>query len=302
MLSIFWAFYNAIPPSLFIFYCFNKGQIFEDFCSFCLTVSYLMAIGGIICTWLVPDDYNLGQVLNVSLQFFEAQRSGKVPRISNTPWRGNSGLWDSIILPNGKNYSLVGGWYDDGGMLKLSYTTAFTVSMLSWGEDEMHFFCKRGGAGLTLFSARSPSSLPLVAFARARVRPSLSLSEPHFNPFPSPPSFLAAALPLSVRSRPPPPPTPPPPPPPPTPPHPKTKTPFPPLPPPPFFPSSPPPSSSPLPPPPPRNTHRPSPQTHPTKTKTKKPTQPTPRSRTATPAPATPSSVPTPSAGAPTGS
>jgi len=213
MLSIFWAFYNAIPPSLFIFYCFNKGQIFEDFCSFCLTVSYLMAIGGIICTWLVPDDYNLGQVLNVSLQFFEAQRSGKVPRISNTPWRGNSGLWDSIILPNGKNYSLVGGWYDDGGMLKLSYTTAFTVSMLSWGEDEMHFFCKRGGAGLTLFSARSPSSLPLVAFARARVRPSLSLSEPHFNPFPSPPSFLAAALPLSVRSRPPPPPKPPPPPP-----------------------------------------------------------------------------------------
>lgn len=132
MLSIFWAFYNAIPPSLFIFYCYNKGQLFEDFCSFCLTVSYLMAIGGIICTWLVPDDYNLGQVLNVSLQFFEAQKSGKVPRISNTPWRGNSGLWDSIILPNGKNYSLVGGWYDDGGMLKLSYTTAFTVSMLSW--------------------------------------------------------------------------------------------------------------------------------------------------------------------------
>jgi hypothetical protein len=137
-------------------------------------------------------------VLNVGLQFFEAQRSGKLPRISNTPWRGNSGLWDSIILPNGeqpkpspslvglalplaggsstaqqafrccacplrhapcpppspprhtpltlrsccpargagKNYSLVGGWYDDGGMLKLSYTTAFTVSMLSWSYYE----------------------------------------------------------------------------------------------------------------------------------------------------------------------
>jgi len=68
----------------------------------------------------------------VSLQFFEAQRSGKLPRVSNTPWRGNSGLWDSVLLPNGRNYSLLGGWYDDGGMLKLSYTTAFTVSMLSW--------------------------------------------------------------------------------------------------------------------------------------------------------------------------
>lgn len=85
---------------------------------------------------LSADDYNLGQVLNVSLQFYEAQRSGKLPRISNTPWRGNSGLWDSVLLPNGKNYSLLGGWYDDGGMLKLSYTTAFTVSMLSWAFYE----------------------------------------------------------------------------------------------------------------------------------------------------------------------
>jgi hypothetical protein len=35
----------------------------------------MMAVGGIACTWLVPDDYNLGLVLNVSLQFFEAQAS-----------------------------------------------------------------------------------------------------------------------------------------------------------------------------------------------------------------------------------
>jgi len=62
MLSIFWSVYNMIPPSLFIFYCYNKGQMFEDFCSFCLTLSFIMGIGGITCTWLVPDDYNLGQV------------------------------------------------------------------------------------------------------------------------------------------------------------------------------------------------------------------------------------------------
>jgi endoglucanase len=145
MLSVFWAVYNMIPPSLFIFYCYQKGHLFEDFCSFCLTLSYLVAIAGILCTWLVPDDYNMSQVLNVSLQFFEAQRSGKVPRISNTPWRGNSGLWDSVLLPNGKNYSLLGGWYDDGGMLKLSYTTAFTTSMLAWAYWDFKQGYKVGG-------------------------------------------------------------------------------------------------------------------------------------------------------------
>jgi hypothetical protein len=41
-----------------------------------------------------------------------------------------------VLLPNGKNYSLLGGWYDDGGMLKLTYPTAFTVSLLSWAYWE----------------------------------------------------------------------------------------------------------------------------------------------------------------------
>ena len=62
MLSIFWAVYNMLPPSLFLFYCYQKGHLFEDFCSFCLTLSYLVAIAGILCTWLVPDDYNMSQV------------------------------------------------------------------------------------------------------------------------------------------------------------------------------------------------------------------------------------------------
>lgn len=53
-LSIFWSIYNMIPPALFIFYCYNKGQIFEDFCSFCMTLSFMVGIGGIVCTWLVP--------------------------------------------------------------------------------------------------------------------------------------------------------------------------------------------------------------------------------------------------------
>jgi len=53
MLSIFWSIYNMIPPALFIFYCYNKGQLFEDFCSFCMVLSFLMGIGGIVCTLLL---------------------------------------------------------------------------------------------------------------------------------------------------------------------------------------------------------------------------------------------------------
>lgn len=51
-----------IPPSLFLFYLFKSDGIFEDYCSFCFVTSFILGIGGIICTWLVPDDYNLGQV------------------------------------------------------------------------------------------------------------------------------------------------------------------------------------------------------------------------------------------------
>ena len=32
MLSIFWSIYNMVPPRLFIFYCYQKVQICEDFC------------------------------------------------------------------------------------------------------------------------------------------------------------------------------------------------------------------------------------------------------------------------------
>ena len=36
--------------------------MFEDYVSFCYVASFLLGVGGIACTWLVPDDYDLGQV------------------------------------------------------------------------------------------------------------------------------------------------------------------------------------------------------------------------------------------------
>lgn len=50
------------------------------------------------------------QVLNVSLQFFEAQQSGRLPRISNVPWRSNSAVFDSVMMAGNRNVSLTGGW------------------------------------------------------------------------------------------------------------------------------------------------------------------------------------------------
>jgi hypothetical protein len=42
-----------------------------------------------------------------------------------------------MILPNGKNYSLVGGWFDQGDGLKVSYSIATTVAMLSWSYADL---------------------------------------------------------------------------------------------------------------------------------------------------------------------
>lgn len=66
-----------IPPSLFLFYLFKSDGIFEDYCSFCFVASFLLGIGGIICTWLVPDDYDLGQVGVCVCVCMCAERSGE---------------------------------------------------------------------------------------------------------------------------------------------------------------------------------------------------------------------------------
>ena len=55
--------------------------------------------------------YDYGEVLGLSILFYEAQRSGVLPATNRVPWRGNSALGDKS--PAGTN--LTGGWYDAGG-------------------------------------------------------------------------------------------------------------------------------------------------------------------------------------------
>jgi len=56
----------------------------------------------------IEDGSDYAQVLKLSLLFYEAQRSGKLPKDNRISWRGDSGLNDRGS--NGED--LTGGYYD----------------------------------------------------------------------------------------------------------------------------------------------------------------------------------------------
>ncbi|ONK62750.1 uncharacterized protein A4U43_C07F7750 [Asparagus officinalis] len=67
--------------------------------------------------------------------FFNAQRSGVLPKHNNVSWRGNSGLKDGISDPAVRR-SLVGGFYDAGDAIKFNFPQSFAMTMLSWSVIE----------------------------------------------------------------------------------------------------------------------------------------------------------------------
>ncbi|KAL7155726.1 hypothetical protein ABFS83_03G095900 [Erythranthe nasuta] len=78
-----------------------------------------------------PPPKNLTLALNQALLFFDAQKSGSLPENSTMKFRGNSGL-DDGREGGGINADLVGGFYDSGNNIKFSFSTAYTVTLLSW--------------------------------------------------------------------------------------------------------------------------------------------------------------------------
>ena len=74
-----------------------------------------------------PTNYK--EVLRLSLLFYEAQRSGRLPVDNRIPWRGDSALEDKG--QNGED--LTGGYYDASDFVKFGFTMAFTTTILSWG-------------------------------------------------------------------------------------------------------------------------------------------------------------------------
>ncbi|XP_054817394.1 endoglucanase 12 [Prosopis cineraria] len=82
-----------------------------------------------------PDNYTLA--LNKALLFFDAQKSGRLPKGHKIPWRRSSGLDDGSDVPELKG-GLVGGYYDAGDNIKFHFPMAFTMTMLSWSVIEYH--------------------------------------------------------------------------------------------------------------------------------------------------------------------
>ncbi|KAL0549746.1 hypothetical protein IC582_014234 [Cucumis melo] len=80
-----------------------------------------------------PDNYTLA--LHKALMFFNAQRSGKLPKHNNVSWRGNSctrdGDGSSSLFKD-----LSGGYYDAGDAIKFNFPASFAMTMLSWSVIE----------------------------------------------------------------------------------------------------------------------------------------------------------------------
>ncbi|MBE9126673.1 MULTISPECIES: glycoside hydrolase family 9 protein [unclassified Coleofasciculus] len=87
------------------------------------------------------SQYNYGEVLQKSIYFYDAQRSGKLPPNNRVEWRGDSGLKDGA--DNG--IDLTGGWYDAGDHIKFGFPMAASTTLLAWGAIEYEDGYKQSG-------------------------------------------------------------------------------------------------------------------------------------------------------------
>merc|ERR1711970_289984 len=77
-------------------------------------------------------DYDYNEVIELSLKFYEAQRSGELPADNRISWRGDSALNDG----QSEGHDLSGGYYDAGDFVKFGFPMASSMTMLAWGIVE----------------------------------------------------------------------------------------------------------------------------------------------------------------------
>jgi len=82
--------------------------------------------------YVSAQTYNYNQVIQKSILFYEAQRSGRLPSNNRIPWRGNSALNDRGL----SGEDLTGGWYDAGDFVKFGLPGAMAATALLWGVVE----------------------------------------------------------------------------------------------------------------------------------------------------------------------
>ena len=78
-------------------------------------------------------DFNYGEALQMSLLFYELQRSGDLPEQTRCNWRGDSALADG----QDAGLDLTGGLYDAGDNVKFNLPMAYTAAMLAWSVYEV---------------------------------------------------------------------------------------------------------------------------------------------------------------------
>ncbi|NJN59282.1 MAG: hypothetical protein HC879_18175 [Leptolyngbyaceae cyanobacterium SL_5_9] len=82
-----------------------------------------------------------GKALQKSFLFYEAQRSGDLPRNNRIEWRGDSGLTDGADV----GVDLTGGYYDAGDHVKFGLPMASSMTLLSWGVIEYRNAYQKSG-------------------------------------------------------------------------------------------------------------------------------------------------------------
>ncbi len=96
-----------------------------------------------------PGDFNYAEVLQKSLYFYDAQRSGNVADGFRVPWRGDSALTDGSDV----GIDLTGGYYDAGDHVKFGLPMASSLSLLAWGGIEYGAAYEKTSQKLALLAA-----------------------------------------------------------------------------------------------------------------------------------------------------
>jgi hypothetical protein len=80
----------------------------------------------------IPRFFNYAEALQKALYFYDAQRSGPLPKDFRVRWRGDSALQDGADA----GVDLTGGYYDAGDNMKFAFPMASAMTMLAWGGIE----------------------------------------------------------------------------------------------------------------------------------------------------------------------
>ena len=131
LIATLWAAVAAIPPLLLFTYV---GGLRGRRLGGCATgggwAALLLAASAIgSAAALAPADYDFREVLSKAYLFYDAQRSGRLPKNHRVAWRGDSALLDRG--PTGQD--LTGGFYDAGDHLKSAMSMGVAASTLAWG-------------------------------------------------------------------------------------------------------------------------------------------------------------------------